>query len=96
MYAPPPDHRMLPAVAPPTWRRILASTVVVTTVPFVLWFASQPVTGVVVLATVLAIGMAARGTVRLARCLADCGGFALDLGGCLQIIVTRTDANDWC
>ena len=64
--------------------------------PLLLWLASRPLAGILVLATVAGLFVGARRASKLVRCLYDCGGFAIDPGGNVRICVTRTRVDDVC
>lgn len=64
--------------------------------PLLLWIASRPLAGTIVLVTIAGLLVGTRRAARLVRCLHDCGGFVLDLGAGVRICVTRTRADEVC
>jgi hypothetical protein len=63
-------------------------------IPLLLWVVSQPLAGIVVLAAIGGLFISARRGLRLAHCFYDCGGFAFDLGGKVQVCIIKPSAND--
>lgn len=73
----------------PTWGGIVAAYAIVAAVPLLLWVATRPVAGAAALAAAGGLAVGTRRLLRLRRCLNDCGGFAVDLVGDVQVRVTR-------
>jgi len=94
MYRPPRDPRNHQVPQVPSWRGILVSYVLVAAIPLLLWVVSQPVTGTVVLAAIGGLFISARRGLRLAHCFYDCGGFAFNLGGKVQVCIVQPSIND--
>lgn len=94
MYRPPPDPRDHPAPQVPTWRGVLVSYVMAAAIPLLFWVVSQPLAGTVVLAAIVGLFISARRGLRLARCFYDCGGFAFNLGGKVQVCIIQPSVND--
>ncbi|WP_226005584.1 hypothetical protein [Natrinema salinisoli] len=94
MSRPPFDPRYRPAVEQPSWERVLASYALVPALLFLLWAISQPHAAIVVLTATVALFLVARRSLGLARCLSDCGGFSVDLGGKLRITIARPQVDD--
>ena len=93
-----PSHnpRRYRTTTDPTWRGIIATTLVVLAVPVALWVASNPLAGGAALGAGAGFAVAVRRAVRLGRCLADCGGVAVDLVGDRRVCITRRDAAGGC
>ncbi|WP_137285969.1 hypothetical protein [Halorussus salinisoli] len=70
------------------------SYVLVTAIPLLLWFVSQPLVGTVALASIAGLFVGGRRVYRLTRCFYDCQGFTFDLGGTAQITVTQIPTDE--
>lgn len=92
MRRPPEDPRRYRRPAEPTWTGIAATSVLVLAVPVVLWAASNPLASAAALAAGVGLVAGGRRALRLGRCLAECGGFAVDLAGDVRLCVTRDGA----
>ena len=80
----------------PTWQGIIATTAVVLAVPALLWAAANPLVAGLALSAGVGVVRGGRRALRLRRCLADCGGFAVALAGNVRVCVTRQDAETAC
>lgn len=94
MHRPPFDPRRRPAHNHPTWRGVLASVVLLAVLPVAFWTVAHPFAGAALLAVGVGAFVAVRRATLLARCLAECGEFAVDLGGSLRITVTHPATDD--
>lgn len=96
MYEPPPDPRDHRASEEPTWRAVLGRFAALAAVPLLLLLVSRPMIGSVGIVAVAVVGVCLWRGVRLARCFVQCGGFAVDVGGRVQICVVRPDVDAAC
>lgn len=96
MLRDPPDVRYHPVPSEPTWQRVLVSYTAIATVLLLLWAVSDPLASVVLLAAFAVLFAGARWTLALARCLAECGGFAFEVGERVRIRVTRSCPAESC
>jgi hypothetical protein len=94
MSRPPFDPRYRPAVEQPSWEGVLASYALVPALLLLLWLISQPRTATVVLTATAGVLLGVRRALELARCVSDCGGFSVDLGGKLRITIAQPHADD--
>ncbi len=87
-----PDHRAPRRAVPVehSLRTVAAAHGLAAAVPLLLWAASAPVVAAAVVGGLAGAGLVIRRAARLAACLADCGGFAVDVGGLVRIRVTRS------
>ena len=79
-----------------TWQGIIATTAAVLAVPALLWAAAHPLVAGLALSPGVGLVQGGRRAHRLRRCLANCGGFAADIGGDVRVCVTRPDAGTPC
>lgn len=96
MSRPPRDPRQYRTTTEPTWEGIIITTAVVLAVPLAFWLASHPFAGGAVLAAGAGVVLGGRRALRLRRCLEECGGFAVDLGGDVRVRVSRTETSTAC
>ena len=79
-----------------TWQGIIATTAAVLAVPALLWAAANPLVAGLALSAGVGLVRGGRRAHRLRRCLANCGGFAVELAGDVWVSVTRQDAGTAC
>lgn len=97
MSRPPYDPRLdRRTTDEPTLRGILATTAVVLSVPLLLWAAANPLAATLSLAVATGAAVAVRRAVRLRRCLAECGGVAVDLWGDRRLCIARQGSDPTC
>ncbi|WP_158059261.1 hypothetical protein [Halorussus halophilus] len=94
MSKPPIGPRSYPKYDDPTWQNILVTYALVGAIPIALWIFSQPITGIVVLTTSIALFFSARGAHRLTRCYYECQQLAFEIAGKTRITVTQLPSND--
>lgn len=94
MSRPPFDPRHRPAVEQPSWRGILVSYALIPVVFLSLWGISHPLTATVIIVATVCLLLTLRRTLNLARCLSNCGGFSIDLGGKIRITIARPQVDD--
>lgn len=94
MYGPPSGPRRRPAHDHPTWRSVLASALLLAALPVAFWTVANPLAGAALLALGAGALVAVRRAALLARCLSECGEFAVDLGSSLRITVTHPATDD--
>lgn len=73
----------------PTWTGIFIHFLIIAAIPVLLWTVSQPVTGSIALALVVVGYIGARRVTELLQCFSDCGGFAFNLGGKIEVCITQ-------
>lgn len=96
MYEPPFDPSPRTDSDQLTWRRVLANFALAAVMSFGIWAVSYPVYAAVLVAgTTLAV-VATRRARRLARCVEECRGLAMDLPGTVDITVTWGSRCDAC
>lgn len=96
MYRPPMKPPAGPLPGPPGERSLLVGYAMVAAIPLLLWAASSPLAGAVVLGALYGLVAAGRRASRLVQCFRDCGGFCFDLGGRLRIAVCDPSAETAC
>lgn len=84
------DPRPQSPIRRPTWKTIAASYLVVAAFPSLLWGVANPAGGAVLLATLVALSLAARRGSALARCAYVCEELSFDVGGAVRVTVTKT------
>ncbi|WP_458208000.1 hypothetical protein [Haladaptatus sp. NG-SE-30] len=94
MFRPPLDPRDRPLIEHPTWRSVLVSYTLVAAIPILLWVVSQPLTGIVALASIAGLLTGGRRAYRLTRCFYDCQGFTFSVGGKAQITVSQIPTDE--
>lgn len=82
-----PPHGRYPQ--PPTCGRTVGGYLLVAAFTAVLWALPEPVAAVAGLVTAAGPVAASKRVLALCRCLGECGGFAVEVGGRLRIVVTR-------
>ena len=93
MYRPPSDPRRYRADTESTPSGILVSYLMVATVFLLLWAVHNPVTAVVASVAGVGLFIGSRGALRVAHCVATCGGYVFDIGGGIHVCITGP-AND--
>jgi len=93
MHGPPRDPRDHSVRGEPTWTDLLVSYGLIAGAFLLFWAVSQPLAALVAVAAVLALVLGVRRAAKLVRCLRECGGFVVDLGGAVQVCVTRASAD---
>jgi hypothetical protein len=68
---------------------VLLSYAVVGAVTVVLWVLSDPVAGLLVLASLAGLVVGLRRAAVLVRCLRTCGGFTVEVPGGIQVCISR-------
>lgn len=87
MPVPPFDPRSRPPIDRLTWTDIAASYAAVFGVVALLWATSAPMTAAALAVAVTVTVAAARRVRRLARCVEQCRGLALDFPGSIRVTV---------
>lgn len=96
MYEPPFDPSPRTDFDRLTWRRVLASYAMMAAIPVLLWAASAPLAAGVAAAGGAGAAIATKHARRLARCVEECRGLALDLPGTVDVAVTWQADCDGC
>lgn len=94
MNGSPSDPRRRPAYNHPTWRGIIASAILIAAPLFTFWTVTHPLAGAALLVAGTGAFVAMRRAALLARCLSECGSFAVDFGSSLRITVTHPPTDD--
>jgi hypothetical protein len=96
MSRPPLDPPTRQFADRPTWRRIVASYLLIAAVPVALLAASKPFVAAAMLVGVTVLVTAGRHTYRLVQCVQNCKRLTFDLFGSARITITQPPADDVC
>lgn len=88
MYEPPSDPNARTDSDRLTWRRVAASYAMMAAIPLLLWAVSAPLTAGALAAGGAGAVAATKRARRLARCVEECRGLAVDLPGTVDVTVT--------
>lgn len=96
MYRGQRDTRYTKEPNDPSWRTLAVCYALMAATLLALWSTTNPLAGAAVLTSAAVLLVGTRKAVPLVRCLADCGGFVLDVTDDLQICVVRPSADGPC
>lgn len=96
MYEPPSDPSTRTDADRLTWRRVLASYAMLAAFPLLLWAVSDPLAAGLAVAGSAGAVVTTRHARRLARCVEECRGLAVDLPGTVDVTVTWEAGCDAC
>lgn len=96
MYRGPRDSRYLEVPTETSWRSLVVCYALMPTTLLLLWSVTNPLAGAAAITGAVGLFVGSRKAVPLVRCLAECGGFVLDVTDDLQLCVVRPGADGPC
>lgn len=96
MFRGPRDPRYIDVPTETSWQSLAVCYTLLATAVLLLWSATNPLAGAAVVTGAVGLVVATRKAAPLVRCLAECGGFVLDVTDDLQVCVVRPSADGPC